>query len=57
MSTIGIFEAKAKLSELVRQVRAGESFTITQRGEPAALLTPLRPPQWTPDLLPRMATK
>jgi len=43
VSTVGIFEAKAKLSELVRKARAGESFTITQRGEPAAQLTPIRP--------------
>ena len=43
MTEIGLFEAKTRLSELVRQVRAGESFIITQRGEPAAELTPIRP--------------
>jgi len=42
MTEIGLFEAKTRLSELVRQVKAGESFTITQRGEPAAELTPIR---------------
>jgi prevent-host-death family protein len=42
MAEIGLFEAKTRLSELVRQVRAGESFIITQRGEPAAELTPIR---------------
>jgi prevent-host-death family protein len=41
MSTVGIFEAKARLSELVRQARSGDSFIITQRGEPAAQLTPI----------------
>lgn len=30
---IGSYEAKTKLLELLRQVRAGESFTITNRGE------------------------
>ena len=42
MTEIGLFEAKTRLSELVRQVKAGESFIITQRGQPAAELTPIR---------------
>ena len=42
MTEIGVYEAKARLSELIRQVKAGESFIITQRGEPAAELTPIR---------------
>ena len=42
MTEIGLFEAKTRLSELVRQVKAGESFIITQRGKPAAELTPIR---------------
>jgi prevent-host-death family protein len=42
MTEIGLFEAKTRLSELVRKVRTGESFIITQRGEPAAELTPIR---------------
>jgi prevent-host-death family protein len=42
MTEIGLFEAKTRLSELVRQVRAGKSFVITQRGEPAAELSPIR---------------
>lgn len=41
MTKIGLFEAKTRLSELVRQVKSGESFIITQRGEPAAKLTPI----------------
>lgn len=41
MTEIGLFEAKTRLSELVRQVKTGESFIITQRGEPAAKLTPI----------------
>ena len=43
MTEIGLFEAKTRLSELVRQVRSGESFVITQRGEPAAQLVPVVP--------------
>jgi prevent-host-death family protein len=42
VTEIGLFEAKTRLSELVRQVKTGESFIITQRGEPAAKLTPIR---------------
>ena len=42
MPEIGLFEAKTRLSELVRQVKMGESFIITQRGEPAAELMPIR---------------
>lgn len=51
MATIGIFEAKAKLSEIVRQVEAGERFTITVRGEAKAEVVPIREsaPLHTPD--------
>ena len=34
------YELKAKLPETLRQVRAGESFTITNRGKPIADLLP-----------------
>ncbi len=37
---IGSYEAKTKLPELLRQVKAGKSFTITNRGEPIADLVP-----------------
>ena len=39
-TTIGSYEAKTKLSELLRQVKAGKSFTITNRGEAIAELVP-----------------
>jgi prevent-host-death family protein len=42
MTEIGLFAAKTRLSELVRQVKAGKSFVITQRGEPAAELKPVQ---------------
>lgn len=41
MTEVGLFEAKTRLSEIVRKVKTGESFIITQRGEPAAKLTPI----------------
>ena len=37
---IGLSEAKTKLPELLRQVKAGESFTITNRGKAVAVLVP-----------------
>jgi len=38
---IGAYEAKTKLSELLRLVGDGQSFTITNRGEPVADLVPI----------------
>jgi len=37
---IGAYEAKTRLPELLRQVRAGKRFTITNRGEAIADLVP-----------------
>lgn len=37
---IDSYEAKTKLPELLRQVKAGKSFTITNRGEAMADLVP-----------------
>ena len=37
---IGSYEAKTKLPELLRQVKKGKSFTITNRGEAVADLVP-----------------
>lgn len=36
MQTIGSYEAKTRLPELLRQVERGEHFTITRRGVPVA---------------------
>lgn len=36
MQTIGSYEAKTRLPELLRQVALGEQFTITRRGVPVA---------------------
>ena len=37
---VSVAEAKAKLSELLKQVEAGENITITRRGKPVAVLSP-----------------
>ena len=41
MLTVGAFEAKTKLSELLDAVERGEEITITRRGEPVAKLVPV----------------
>jgi prevent-host-death family protein len=42
MKTIGLFEAKQKLSELVERAGEGEQIGITRRGKLAAMLVPAR---------------
>jgi prevent-host-death family protein len=41
MSTIGAFEAKTHLAELLDRVEHGESLTITRHGRPVAQLVPV----------------
>jgi len=36
MSSVGVFEAKARLSELIDQARAGKEVVITRHGQPVA---------------------
>ncbi|HEX5477099.1 MAG TPA: type II toxin-antitoxin system prevent-host-death family antitoxin [Burkholderiales bacterium] len=38
--TVGSFEAKTKLAELLDRVEAGETVTITRRGKAVAKLVP-----------------
>jgi prevent-host-death family protein len=38
--TVGAFDAKTHLSELLERVRRGERITITRRGVPVAVLVP-----------------
>lgn len=40
MKTVGLFEAKQKLSELVERASEGEQIGITRRGKLAAILKP-----------------
>jgi prevent-host-death family protein len=56
MPTIGIFEAKARLSEIVRQAEAGQRFTITVRGRPAAEIGPAPAAESAPTPEERQAT-
>lgn len=40
MITVGAFEAKTKLAELLDKVETGETVTITRRGKAVAKLVP-----------------
>lgn len=44
MVHLPLSEAKARLSEVVRQVRQGEEFIVTVDGEPAVRITRVFPP-------------
>ncbi len=50
-----IYDAKAKLSALVRQVREGQTFVITVHGEPVAELRPIEKPERKQTLEERVA--
>lgn len=41
METIGAFEAKTHLSELLQRAERGEEITITRHGKPVAKLVPV----------------
>jgi prevent-host-death family protein len=45
MDAINLADAKARLSELVDRVEAGDSVNITRRGKPVARLTAVARPR------------
>jgi prevent-host-death family protein len=51
--TYSLYEAKARLSSLVRMVREGRRIVITVHGQPAAELRPIEPAE--PGIAGRMA--
>ena len=40
--TYSIYEAKARFSEVIRQVRSGKTVTVSHRGEPVAEIRSIR---------------
>ena len=42
MDSIGIYEAKSRLSELVEKAESGEVVTITRRGRPVAKIVAVK---------------
>lgn len=45
MVTVSLAEAKARLSELLDQVEAGEEVVITRHGRAVAKISPMAPPR------------
>ncbi len=45
MSTVGVRDLKAKLSEHLRRVERGEIVTVTDRGRPVARIVPASLPE------------
>ena len=45
--TYSTYEAKARFSEVLRQVRQGKTITISYRGKPAAEIRPIQPKKQT----------
>jgi len=43
MTTMGFYEARTHLSDLLDQVAKGKTILITRRGKPAALISPPPP--------------
>jgi prevent-host-death family protein len=42
MKTVGAFQAKTQLSQLLDEVEKGEAVTITRHGRPVAVLAPVQ---------------
>lgn len=55
MITVGAYEAKTRLSELLALVSNGEVVTITKHNHPVAMLTPVAPARDVADVLAAMA--
>ena len=50
MESVGSFEAKTHLPQLLERVAQGEEFTITKHGKPVARLVPAVPAKLKPDV-------
>ncbi|MGH7714404.1 MAG: type II toxin-antitoxin system Phd/YefM family antitoxin [Vulcanimicrobiaceae bacterium] len=42
MKTVGSYEAKVRLSEILREVEGGETVIVTRNGQAVAALSPIR---------------
>lgn len=50
MESVGSFEAKTHLPQLLERVARGEEFTITKHGKPVARLVPATATEARPDV-------
>lgn len=46
MATVNLDDAKARLPEIISELKPGEQVVITDKGEPTAMLTRACPSQW-----------
>jgi prevent-host-death family protein len=51
---VGIRELKSRLSHYLRQVKSGQTVTITERGKPVGQIIPIAPEQSLEDRLKAM---
>lgn len=47
-NTISIGELRQNPTRMLREVKAGATYTITDHGEPIAEVAPIRGPRWVP---------
>jgi len=47
VSTVGVRDLRQNASEILRDVEAGRSATVTVAGRPVAQIVPIRAEQWT----------
>ena len=47
MATVGVRELRQNASEILREVEAGESATVTVAGRPVAQIVAIRADRWT----------
>ncbi|WP_040283853.1 type II toxin-antitoxin system Phd/YefM family antitoxin [Tessaracoccus massiliensis] len=45
--TISVGELRRNPTPMLRDVKSGQTYTVTDHGEPIATLMPIRPAQWT----------
>lgn len=57
MDSMSLADAKARLSEVVDRVEAGETVTITRRGKPVAQISAIRLPRKPVDIAALRATR
>lgn len=48
MNTISVGQLRQNPTQMLRNVRAGAIFTVTDHGEPIAQVVPLRQSSWVP---------
>lgn len=55
MSNVGVKELKNRLTQYLRKTKRGEEIIITERGEPIALIQPIRSAQHAVSLEAKLA--